>query len=224
MATDPSAIVIPFGKHRGATVAELLAKDPDYVRWLLAQGWLAQRFAELHAAILTRGAAPDDTPEHNAIQGRFLDPDFRLAVIHCVCSEEELSQQRDRVQNEIDERIRYSQEGSPRRAELEQMLPLSLGTEVQFELGGIDVSIRCDFVPITKYSGSLARYIEIKPSLGDDYPSVMRQMQRLGATVLVIETYTGTALSLHTVRQMFIANGMRVVTLAEIETEISRPP
>lgn len=25
---EPSAIIIPFGKHKGETVAELLAKDP----------------------------------------------------------------------------------------------------------------------------------------------------------------------------------------------------
>jgi hypothetical protein len=29
---DPSALVIPFGKHRGATVAELLETAPDYVQ------------------------------------------------------------------------------------------------------------------------------------------------------------------------------------------------
>jgi len=52
----PSAIVIPFGKHKGAIVAELLEKDPAYAEWIIAQGWVAERFAVLHAAILSRGA------------------------------------------------------------------------------------------------------------------------------------------------------------------------
>ena len=81
---EPSAIIIPFGKHKGATVAELLAKDPAYADWITAQGWVAERFAELHAAILSRGAGTDDTPEHNAIQVRFLDPVFRAAFLTTV--------------------------------------------------------------------------------------------------------------------------------------------
>src|SRR5579863_4808679 len=78
---DPSAIILPFGKHKGKTVAELLAIDPQYADWVVAQGWVAQRFAELHAAILSRGAGADDTPEHNALQARFLDPLFRVATL-----------------------------------------------------------------------------------------------------------------------------------------------
>jgi hypothetical protein len=34
---DPSALVIPFGKHRGKTVAELLIRDPQYATWLTGQ-------------------------------------------------------------------------------------------------------------------------------------------------------------------------------------------
>ena len=66
---DPSAIVLPFGKYRGKTVAELLATDPSYAEWVSAQSWVAERFAELHSAIVTRGAGGgDETPEHNALQ------------------------------------------------------------------------------------------------------------------------------------------------------------
>ena len=78
---DPSALVLTFGKHKGATVAELVDREPDYARWLAAQGWVAERFAELHAAILSRGAPTDDTPEHNALQARFIDHDFRVAFL-----------------------------------------------------------------------------------------------------------------------------------------------
>lgn len=81
---DPSAIVVPFGKHRGKTVAELLTVDPAYADWVTAQGWVAERFAELHAAILSRGAGADDTPEHNALQARFLDSNFRESFMNIV--------------------------------------------------------------------------------------------------------------------------------------------
>jgi uncharacterized protein (DUF3820 family) len=79
--TEPSAIVLPFGKHKGKTVAELLVADEEYANWIAAQGWVAERFAELHAAILSRGAGIDDSPEHNALQARFLEPEFRLALL-----------------------------------------------------------------------------------------------------------------------------------------------
>ena len=78
---DQSALVVPFGKHKGRTVAELLVHDPQYAQWIVNQGWVAERFAELHAAILTRGAATDDSPEHNAIQVRFLDQTFAVACV-----------------------------------------------------------------------------------------------------------------------------------------------
>jgi hypothetical protein len=47
-------LVIPFGKHKDATVAEVLATDPFHADWLLAQAWFAERFAVLHAALLQR--------------------------------------------------------------------------------------------------------------------------------------------------------------------------
>ena len=54
---DTAGVVVPFGKHRGATVAEqLLEKDPAYADWLLAQGWLAERFRS-EAASMTAPAA-----------------------------------------------------------------------------------------------------------------------------------------------------------------------
>ncbi len=53
---DPAGVVVPFGKHRGATVAELLEKDPAYADWLLAQGWLAERFGS-EAASMTAPTA-----------------------------------------------------------------------------------------------------------------------------------------------------------------------
>ena len=81
MSNDNSALVFSFGKYKGRTLAELLATDPGYLQWIAAQGWFADRFAQLHAAVVSRGAAPDDTPEHNALQARFLDPNFKKALL-----------------------------------------------------------------------------------------------------------------------------------------------
>ena len=51
--------------------------------------------------------------------------------------------------------------------------------------------------------------VEIKPSVGDDYPSVMRQMKRLGAKVLVVGAWTGRGVSEPQMRAMFKAGGIK---------------
>jgi uncharacterized protein (DUF3820 family) len=193
VTTEPSAIVIPFGKHKGATVAELLAKDPQYVDWIMAQGWVAQRFAELHAALATRGAGNDDTPEHNAIQVRFLDPIFCRAFW-------------------------LAAEGNADWYRLEG-----------FEIKGADVSFTASAECNVKYS---VRYkedsitdhirIEIKPAVGDDFPSVMRQMRTLHCKLLVVGEFTGRGVSEQQMCQMFEANGMKVVFIRDIEAEIAQ--
>src|SRR4051812_6226136 len=258
--TDPSGIVIPFGKHRGSTVEELLVRDPAYVEWLLGQNWLAQRFAELHTALVTRGAGTDDTPEHNQLQVRFLDRMFCLAFLSASeCLTSRLIEERDakaeayhrerlkRVEAVIATSTKELEQAGPswmrdrhehllasaqttRRdvvATLAQPHRHSFNLDVKFEQRGIDVVLQYGFSVLgTPYdvlgspigiNGSPG--IELKPSMGDDYPSVMRQMQRLHALILVIERYAGTV-PLRDVRRMFLANDMRVVLLREIEAEL----
>jgi hypothetical protein len=64
---DPFSVIVPFGKHKGSTVAELLAKDVDYVGWVLGQAgrgarrhrtWLRKKHAELYAALLAALRVP----------------------------------------------------------------------------------------------------------------------------------------------------------------------
>jgi hypothetical protein len=292
----PSAMIIPFGKHKGATVADVLATDPQYAEWMLGQAWFAERFAELHAALLTRGAGTDDTPEHNAIQARFMDPLFCAAFVVHVLGRETLTGGWKRArENEIEIRQqpglhqwqsalpverrnvehwkrsleenrlrnRWPDDWAPeqiaqhraadrvtiethlRKAEthlreLEQALADSLkraeatpvmvvfGTSAQFERRGVDVILAWWFTTTDRTSRSPGAYlgyenseaVEIKPSLGDDFPSVMRQLERLRVDLLLVGQHTGS-LPLETVRQMFAANGRRLITVREIEAEIA---
>lgn len=259
--TDASAIVVPFGKHKGTTVAELLARDPQYAEWLLGQGWLAERFAELHSAIITRGAGTDDTPEHNAIQARFLDATFRTAMILAAnpklidnlkertqyWATETERRQMDAARIRLESfrwRLREVRDGSvawrePSEDEKPQLDLLSgevsqLQTEIsrprslffrtgaEFEQRGVDVVISGHFVlssdePYQRADSILS--VEIKPTMGDDYPTVMRQMQRLGAGALLLGQYTGTAVPLPSLREMFAANRQRMVTIQDVECE-----
>lgn len=249
---DPSAVVVPFGKHRGTTVAELLTKDPQYAEWLLAQGWLADRFAELHAAILTRGAGTDDSPEHNAIQVRFLDHQFRTAfALACSIDLQVILDRKIRItlndrQCNLEEATRHRQnvgwEGAIPRADRELLaatqkaaepIEFRLVSAVQFEHRGIDAVIGIAWVaPDSKLSnhdllsphiglGQSVLNVEIKPSMGEDYPTVMRQMRRLGSIYLLVGEYSGRAVSLPQLRQMFTANGQMLVTMQDVEAEIA---
>ena len=226
MTDDPSALIVPFGKHQGLTVAELLERDPSYVQWLLSQNWLAQRFAELHAAIVTRGATTDDSPEHNKIQARFLDPEFRAATILA-----SVPLEFDRTRYEWADVWKFKEQMAAWKAPSwpwgpkPKTEPVHPGpnpdpiiTEAKFERAGIDVIVYRGFGKRVDLEPNIA--IEIKPSLGDDYPTVMRQMSRLRARVLVIDQYNSDTLPLSTVREMFKNNGQILLTVQEILAKI----
>jgi hypothetical protein len=57
--------------------------------------------------------------------------------------------------------------------------------------------------------------IELKPRMGDDFPSVLRQMKRSDADTLVVGVFESSACTLDQVRQIFGCR--RIFTLAEIE-------
>jgi hypothetical protein len=71
--------IVPFGKYKGQPV-EVLSEDRAYADWLLAQGWLKQRFPDLHTLIINNFGEPTETPEHNRLQLRFLDETFCARV------------------------------------------------------------------------------------------------------------------------------------------------
>jgi hypothetical protein len=75
-----SAEVVPFGKYRGQPV-EVLAADHDYCEWLTAQPWFKARYLNVYNTVINYGAEPQDSPEHNQMQARFLDDEwcFKLA-------------------------------------------------------------------------------------------------------------------------------------------------
>ena len=290
---DPSAIILPFGKHKGKTVAELLAVDPHYADWVSAQAWVAERFAELHSAIISRGAGIDDSPEHNALQGRFLDPLFRAWFFRVARPRDvanstkaairEITEAREEPMRGLLDKIR-EQEGRiewktkaieqfstrdvpetspfykehverPRsykadiveagklieglqgevdriQKEIDKLDDLNgiapkISSEVTFESRGVDVVAR-GWVHVTTSHGEKSTCmlydakVELKPTLGDEYPTVIRQMRRLEADVLVVGMYTGRGVSEPQMRVMFGSSGIRVVFLQEIEEEMRK--
>lgn len=79
--TDDAPKIIPFGKYKGRLVDEVLLDDPGYLQWLAGQDWFRAKFNILHQVIINRGAEPEETPDHNAMQVRFLDDEFCLRFL-----------------------------------------------------------------------------------------------------------------------------------------------
>jgi hypothetical protein len=230
MASDPSEVVVPFGKHKGATVGELLTKDPQYAQWLSAQGWLAQRFAEVHAAIAARGAGSEETPEHNALQVRFLDPDFCKAALKVLHPNRLAKAEAEATESVILRAVGWNADEvqiAKGKAELEAEgeLPLRLHTNVMFEDRFADVAIRWEYrlARTSKcYTEKYETRIELKPTMGDDFPAVMRQMQRNQCPGLIVGEYTGVGVSERQLRQMFEANRRCIAFVRDVESELRK--
>jgi hypothetical protein len=76
--------IVPFGKHKGRLLDEVILDDPNYLQWLTSQEWFRAKYMTLYQVIINRGAEPEDTPEHNALQVLFLDDAFCLAFLRCL--------------------------------------------------------------------------------------------------------------------------------------------
>jgi hypothetical protein len=294
--TNESSKVIPFGKHKGRLVDEVLVDDPGYLEWLTAQDWFRAKFTVLHQVIINRGAEPEETPDHNAMQAKFLDDEFCLRflqhlipdyntrarnkfngtreknlqfVIEKIEAEKEDQRENDKKLNrELERIVDFNPDHEPERRQAyaheqhalrrdqhiertrklnqmrELLSPVITAVEFKiergFEVRGIDVILKIwtNFYwawSLLDYSWSYSdrgrwsdsEYwnagfaIELKPTVGDDYPAVLRQMKRTGADVLVVGNYTGAGATREQFVKTMATEGVRVVFVEEITGEDS---
>jgi hypothetical protein len=182
--------IIPIGKYKGQPIG-VLRSDPDYCDWLLAQDWMQSKYPQLRTIIINNFGEASETPEHNALQARFLDEAIINATTLMVYRREIKS------------------------------------SEVKFEWQNIDVFVRVDYWSM--YASDLA--IELKPTMGDDYPSVLRivlankqsakfsdgSSRCADRAAVVIGNYAGTGATFDQVRAMFESSGVRLFLMREIE-------
>jgi uncharacterized protein (DUF3820 family) len=276
--------IIPFGKYKGRSIEEVLIDDPSYLQWCADQDWFRARFNVLYQVIINRGAESQETPEHNALQVRFLDHEFCLRFLKWYRPdidqlarddlqeilewsikriEEELARRKREEtveQSGIDHAERYergeqkSWEYRPFKsaaeyrtsaraiqadiarinAKLIQQRNAQLGDitfcfEQQFEIGGIDVVLTVQAVSVAlKIEARIFGYyhhnqereaikIELKPSIGDDYPAVLRQMRANKSNVLLVREYRGQGATQEQFVKTFAAASIRVVFLDDLQ-------
>lgn len=238
-----SGEIVPFGKYKGKPV-EALAQDRQYVDWVTAQPWFREKFANIYTLIVNNFQEPSETPDHNRLQVLFLKPEFQLAVVQFAFPEAWLHFQaacakwegwiaayhalavanpkrwRDGLPAEMKGRISdFDAE------EILGGVPNALSHHVVFEQDGFDVYFRISVA----YRTELGDYsVEIKPTIGDEFPAVLRQIKAayarrfqpgrptVGNPILFLEEYVGQGATLEQFIAVFEADGIRVVFLDEV--------
>ena len=75
--------LMPFGKYEGQPI-EVLRSNPGYCQWLTAQAWFREKHAPIYQLIINNFVEPNETPEHNRLQTRFLDKEFCLHLLRAL--------------------------------------------------------------------------------------------------------------------------------------------
>lgn len=295
--SNNTTTLVPFGKYKGKP-AEVLRNDPDYCDWLMSQDWFRSRYQGVYNIIINNFTEPADTPEHNALQAKFLSDDFvagfiRHALKYDIFSAVSMAfkENSKACQNAKELLEKIQKEAEAYRAEKEaaedrqirirceillrdleekeiqavQMLdefdskrertfaalyeeyyqPTAEDLEyrIDFEVRGWDVVIDkitlnssnvsyCTlwnefntFIVNRSDSAALPGiHIEIKPAVGDDYPTILRQMKSNGARitpderfVLIYDAFTARGVTEAQMKQTFEKSGIITAQFSEIE-------
>jgi len=220
--------IVPFGKYKGKP-AEALRGDPGYCEWLLGQGWAKDRFPGLIQIIANNFGEPSETPEHNKLQTQFLDREFCFSVVRRLIdfpgmardarlnaidwfNKEKLAEDA-RAITKLEADIELFEKGDfPER--LKEMV-----IEREFEVSGWDVRLSGRSTPY-----GFNAYIELKPSLGDEYPSVLRQMKANerglifedGKKALIVEEFTAVGASPQQIVEIFAASKFSILKISDL--------
>jgi hypothetical protein len=222
MGMNTKAEVIPFGKYKGQEVEHLLGDD-KYIEWLLAQPWFKQRYGNLYTVIINNyGQQPVETPTHNAMQVKFLREEHRLRFL-VAAHPEHISAWTDK--NAIVASMRSQPKAVIDLTAYKSWPPSKMisVSRPEFEDKGIDVffsarsALSWDFLP-SGIDSYLEVRIELKPSMGDDFPEVLRQMKRNGARYLLLQQYQGEGATEDEVIDFFGHDHRRVLFERNLET------
>jgi hypothetical protein len=207
-------LVMPIGKHKGKPVLEVMANDRQYVEWLLVQPWFIDKYKPTYNFITQAGPPSDMSPEHNALQVKFLDDDVcvRLAEKTNVLAimKDQIIGRAKPSRNKIREKLRAVRDErrstwrepdekrkeiksyqsslvilrNRRSEELEQWralnnvaLDLTVTNKTMEVIADVKFAIDMSLGKDPDNSRSAVFFIELKPTLGDDYPAVLRQMR-----------------------------------------------
>jgi hypothetical protein len=180
-----SSHIVGFGKYKDRDLHFLL-QDKKYVDWLVLQPWFEKTYPELYKIVVKTLSPNRDcpTPEHNRIQNMFLKTDFCLHFYKKVTG---------LIVNDIKAIF-----------EAQHNWDVILTPICDDRLCGNNVLKRKTYPTV---------YIEIKTSVSDEYPCILRKMKTQirssqtvltqSAYVLFIRDFTSVSASREQLRQIF---------------------
>jgi hypothetical protein len=254
--------IVPFGKYRGQPV-EALAADRQYFEWLCGQAWFRERYQNIHTLIVNNFAEPNETPEHNRLQMRFLDDEFCADIVQAAglsalrqkakYVKEEWPKTKESIARDIalyrEKHVQIAEMNSDNewkrrqmdgykadqdKAEKKLMEETARYTDAQaflncpeiettkithrkFEVAGWDIAFIAEWIA-GECIASDCFALEIKPSLGDDFPAVLRQMKARRRypdstrCALIIDDFAAIGATFDQVKAVFAADGFAYMT------------
>ena len=223
---NESIQVLPFGKYKGQPV-DVLQSDPEYCEWLISQGWFSERFPQINTLIINNFAKAEDTPVHNSLQARFVEKLFSERFCQALFAD---------VRKSARNTTRFYDQAGAHPGDCEI-------TCHDFEVKGWDVAVGGKLITESVsqlIDGLFCAFIEIKPEVGDDYPSILRQLKtnRMNCGwsdvssnvteedirkpvdcrfVLVYNQFTASGVTIEQVEKIFKASGFYMLSFNEIE-------
>jgi hypothetical protein len=143
--------IVPIGKYKGKPVTEAL-QDENYRKWFIGQPWAKEKYSVIYNIFVNSNlnTLGSPSPEHNKLQNLFLENDYVINFLRKFYDKETY-------------KINFS--------------------KVTFE-AEFNWDVRISGVTVTRENDvtvSVCRdkphFIEIKTSLGEDYPNVLRKMK-----------------------------------------------
>lgn len=237
--------IIPFGTYKDHPI-EVLQKDKSYTEWLMSQSFFKDNYPDIHTIVINNfNIKTDDTPEHNNMQIKFLNEDYRLKLAYLIHNKRLFKFNSSFFPIYLKEILEPSNLTDEERKEIVNEISNYNNTNLLdfykliFENKGLDVSYRLSYGFKSKktmfkgyYSEGFEKFlneiwraetsiefnIELKPTVGDDYPSILRQMNNIGAKILVLKEYTGQGATLDEVKQFFKLSYVTVLLENEIDS------
>ncbi len=229
--------ILPIGKYKGQPV-EVLQNDPSYKEWLTNQPWFRENHGQIYNVIINNFTAPTETPVHNKLQSRFLDEELlkRLTTyllkddlvaafeIHNLVFE---SNGWDLTFNISEHLFCFP---SANRNDCWQNLNYPRWDKEEWLESEGKWSRKRESASWTTYERAMGRgsriwfYVELKPSLGDDYPSVLRQVKNFDRShyldhkvVVVVEEFSSSVVTLEQVVTIFGLSKIHLCLLSEFD-------
>lgn len=198
--------LIPFGKYKGQPVAQL-QNDAEYAKWLMQQPWFVERYSGIRTLIVNNFKEEAESPEHNKLQAAFLIPTNSYSAI---CAGFKLQPFMEWFgQFDIDSLHNDGYRSQSR-------------FKVEFEVSGWDVVVDAHFrlyIP-----GSVNNQFwwggkfpfELKPTLGEEFPVVLRQCKARGKSgCVLIKDFNCKSVSFEQVKQIFNASGFSLIMMSK---------